>query len=175
MLTRYDLTCFDLNNNDEVFVKEFENAQKLYVSNNYIYVISGSDVSCFTHGGEEQYVNHLGNNVTEIEACQLGNGEELVVSLEDVSMKRFKGVNVTFDYAKVVGLVNCMCWVDGGVLVGTEEGTIAYYESKKSKWKAKSTHPTFKIVNWIKDGKDNVLVARKNGTIELRDHKKGTF
>ena len=67
-----------------------------------------------------------------------------------MSMKRYKGVNVVFDYAKVVGLVNTMCWIDGGVMIGTEEGTIAYYESKKSKWKAKSTHSTFKIINWVK-------------------------
>lgn len=33
------------------------------MSENYVYVVSGSDLSCFTHGGEEQYVNHLGNNV----------------------------------------------------------------------------------------------------------------
>jgi len=82
-----------------------------------------------------------------------------------MSMKRYKNVNVVFDYAKVVGMVNAICWIDNGVMIGTDEGTIAYYESKKSKWKAKSTHPTFKIINWLHEGKDNVLVARKNGTI----------
>lgn len=92
-------------------------------------------------------------------------GEEVIVALDDMSMKRYKAVNVVFDYSKVVGLVNAMCWVDGGVMIGTEEGTIAYYESKKSKWKAKSTHPTFKILNWINNNKDNILVARKNGNI----------
>lgn len=47
--------------------------------------------------------------------------------MDDMSMKRFKNVNVVFDYGKVVGMVNAMCWVGGGVMVGTEEGTIAYY------------------------------------------------
>ena len=135
------------------------------MSENYVYVVSGSDLSCFTHGGEEQYVNHLACNVLEVEAFNGDKGEEVIVAMDDMSMKRYKNVNVVFDYAKVVGMVNAICWVDNGAMVGTEEGTIAYYESKKSKWKAKSTHPTLKIINWKQGEKDNILVVRKNGTI----------
>ena len=36
-----------------------------------------------------------------------------------MSMKRFKEVNVTFDYTKVVGMASALCWVDGGVMIGT--------------------------------------------------------
>ena len=71
-------------------------------------------------------------------------------------------------------------------MVGTEEGPIAYYESKKSKWKAKSTHSVFKIIDVKKKlyGKDvnneqsyahNVIVVRRNGAMELRDWKKGNL
>ena len=44
-----------------------------------------------------------------------------------MAMKRYKNVNVVFDYAKVVGMVNAICWIDGGAMIGTDEGTIAYY------------------------------------------------
>lgn len=46
----------------------------MYISPNYIYVISGGDISCFTFSGEEEYVNHVGGNVLEIEAVQTVNG-----------------------------------------------------------------------------------------------------
>ncbi len=40
--------------------------------------------------------------------------------MDDMSMKRYKNVNVVFDYSKVVGMVNTICWVDNGAMIGTE-------------------------------------------------------
>jgi hypothetical protein len=42
-------------------------------------------------------------------------------------MIRFKGVNVSFDYGKMVGLPTSICWIDNSVLVGVQEGTVALY------------------------------------------------
>lgn len=39
--------------------------------------------------------------------------------MDDMSMKKFRNVNVLFDYGKVVGMVTTICWVDGGAMVGT--------------------------------------------------------
>jgi hypothetical protein len=53
-----------------------------------------------------------------------------------------------FDYAKVIGNVTSLCWIGKGVMVGTEEGPIAFYESKKYKWRAKSVHSVQSIVRF---------------------------
>jgi hypothetical protein len=58
LLTRYQLICFDLLNNNEVFSLEFENAQTLYVEGELIFVVCGCDLFCYSLQGEEQYVNH---------------------------------------------------------------------------------------------------------------------
>lgn len=97
-------------------------------------------------------------------------------------MARYLGLNISFDYAKIVGTASSLCWVGKGVLVGTKEGTIAFYESKKSKWKAKSTNAVYKIMKYSEDKStgfeasdgikkyssgesDKIFVLRENGTI----------
>ena len=80
-------------------------------------------------------------------------------------MSRYKDANIAFEYSKIVGVATSLCWVGSGVVVGTKEGTIAYYESKKSKWKAKSSHTVLKILNYQTE---KILVGRQNGSVELR-------
>ena len=82
-----------------------------------------------------------------------------------MSMSRFKDVNIAFEYSKIVGVASTLLWIGNGVLVGTKEGNIGYYETKKSKWKGKSSHSVMKIV---KMNEMTVLVGRNNGSIELR-------
>ena len=48
-----------------------------------------------------------------------------------------------------------------GVLVGTQEGTVAYYEGKKSKWKAKSHHSVLKVLIFHSENVDMAIVCRK--------------
>ena len=97
-------------------------------------------------------------------------------------MARYSGLNISFDYAKIVGTATSLCWIGKGVLVGTKEGTIAFYESKKSKWKAKSSHAVLKILKYSEDKSknfeesdgiekfssgegDKIYVLRENGNI----------
>lgn len=63
-------------------------------------------------------------------------------------MFRYSKMNIVFDYAKIIGNATSLCWIGKGVLVGTEEGSIAYYESKKYKWKAKSVHKVNNILKF---------------------------
>lgn len=70
----------------------------------------------------------------------------MVIGLNDLTLTRFKGVNISLDYGKIAGVPTSICWIGDGVLVGTQEGTVAYYEGKKSKWKAKSHHSVFKVL-----------------------------
>ncbi len=42
-------------------------------------------------------------------------------------MTRFRGLNVRFHYGKIPGVATSLCWIDKGVCVGTQEGTIALY------------------------------------------------
>ncbi len=65
-----------------------------------------------------------------------------------MNLIRYKGINISFDYGKVVGVPSALCWIGNGIIVGTQEGTVAYYESKKSKWKAKSTHSVLSIKSY---------------------------
>lgn len=69
-----------------------------------------------------------------------------MVALDDLNMIKYRGVNIALDYGKVVGMPSSICWIGDGVLVGTQEGTVAYYETKKSKWKAKSHHSVLKVL-----------------------------
>lgn len=61
-------------------------------------------------------------------------------------MLRYKTVNIAYDYGKIAGKPVSVCSLGEGVLLGTEEGTVAYYETKKSKWKAKSNHKIHKVL-----------------------------
>ena len=65
-----------------------------------------------------------------------------------MTMFRYSKLNIVFDFAKIIGKATSLCWVGKGVMVGTEEGPIAFYENKKYKWKAKSIHSVFKIVKF---------------------------
>lgn len=42
-------------------------------------------------------------------------------------MARYKGVNVSFDYGKVLGIPVSLAWLGEGVLMGVQEGTVALY------------------------------------------------
>jgi hypothetical protein len=42
-------------------------------------------------------------------------------------MFRYSKLNIVFDYAKIIGKATTLCWIGKGVMVGTEEGAIAYY------------------------------------------------
>jgi hypothetical protein len=65
-----------------------------------------------------------------------------------MTMNRYNKLNIVFDYAKIIGNVTSLCWIGKGVMVGTEEGSIAFYESKKYKWKAKSLHSVQNILKF---------------------------
>ena len=54
-------------------------------------------------------------------------GKEVVVGLNDLTMLRYKGVNVVVDYGKGVGVPVSMCQIGEALLVGTQEGTVALY------------------------------------------------
>lgn len=96
-------------------------------------------------------------------------------------MFKYSKLNIVFDFGKVIGNVTALCWVSKGVMVGTEEGTVAYYETKKYKWKAKSIHSVFKIIKFNEASEfckntefqnkkeDRIIVVRTDGNLELRD------
>lgn len=46
-----------------------------------------------------------------------------------------------------------MVSVGKGVVVGTKEGYLAYYETKKPKWKSKSSDPVLKVMKYLEDNK----------------------
>lgn len=69
-------------------------------------------------------------------------------------MLRYNKLNIVFDYGKVIGNVTSLCWIGKGVMVGTEEGPVAYYESKKYKWRAKSVHSVQSIVKFQEHSSD---------------------
>lgn len=62
-----------------------------------------------------------------------------------------------------------MCCLDTAVILGTQEGTVALYEGKKTKWRAKSNHPVFKIIVYRTQSDHLVIIGRKDGWIELKD------
>jgi hypothetical protein len=94
-----------------------------------------------------------------------------VIGLNDLTMTRYRGVNISFDYGKIVGEPVSMAWIGEGVLLGTNEGTVALYEGKKSKWRAKSTHAVFEVLVHRTETDYMAIVARKDGLIELKDWK----
>lgn len=55
------------------------------------------------------------------------------------------------------------------MLVGTQEGTVAYYEGKKSKWKAKSHHPVLKVLAYQGESSFLAIIGRKDGLVEIKD------
>lgn len=126
---------------------------------------------CYDERGEEQYVNHSPSLIEAVTTVNFKGNREVVVGLNDLGMIRYRGVNITLDYGKVVGIPASICWISEGVLVGTQEGTVAYYESKKSKWKAKSHHPVFKVMAYRTETTYLAIIGRKNGTVELKDWK----
>jgi hypothetical protein len=146
LLSRYQLSCFDLLNNNELFSLEFENAGNLFVEEGSIYVVCGSDLFCYDLNGEEQYVNHCSALIEAVTTITVKSSTEVVVGMNDLALVRYRGVNIALDYGKTVGVPTSLCWMGEGVLVGTQEGTVAYYEGKKSKWKAKSHHAVLKVL-----------------------------
>jgi hypothetical protein len=45
---------------------------------------------------------------------------ETILALNDLSLVRYKGVNISFDYGKTSGIAASICWLGEGVLVGTQ-------------------------------------------------------
>lgn len=82
-----------------------------------------------------------------------------------MTLARYKQHNLIYDYGKIVGTPVTLCSIGKGVMVGTKEGTIAYYETKKSKWKAKSSNPVLKIMKCESDTSEYTIVIRQNGNI----------
>lgn len=52
---------------------------------------------------------------------------EVIIGLNDLTMTRYKGVNISFDYGKIIGIPVSMAWIKDGVIVGSQEGTVAFY------------------------------------------------
>lgn len=92
-----------------------------------IYVVCGCDIFCYNSQGEEQYVNHCSALVGALTSVEIKGQRHLVVALQDLSMARYQGVNISYDYGKVAGTPTTICWIGEGVLAGTQEGTVAYY------------------------------------------------
>lgn len=93
-----------------------------------IYVVSGSSLYCYDLHGEEDYVNHISANISALAKVHTDkNDGEIVIATNDMAMARYIGLNISFDYSKIVGTASTLCWVGKGVLVGTKEGSIAYY------------------------------------------------
>jgi hypothetical protein len=154
-----------------VFSLEFENAGRLFVERRHIFVVCGCDLFCYDFQGEEQYVNHCGAVVQALTAVEVKDSAEVVVGLGDLALTRFRGVNVSFDYGKTAGEAVSMAWLGEGVLVGTQEGTVALHEGKKSRWRAKSTHPVLQVLAHRTETDYLAVIARKDGLIELKDWK----
>ena len=171
LLTRYQLICIDLLNNNETFNLEFENASKLFVEDGKVLVVCEGDLFCYDYQGEEQFVNHCSANIQAICTYWSKGQNEVVAGLSDLTMLRYKGVNLSYDYGKVAGTPTSLCMLGEGVLLGTEEGTVAYYESKKSKWKAKSSHPVAKVMAYRGETETLAIIARRDGIVEIKDWK----
>jgi hypothetical protein len=90
-------------------------------------VICGCDLFCYDEKGEEQYVNHCSSLIESITSVEIKGNREVVIGLNDLAMLRYRGVNISLDYGKVAGLPTSLCWIGDGVLVGTQEGTVAFY------------------------------------------------
>lgn len=43
-----------------------------------------------------------------------------MVAMSDMTMLLYKGVNIKYDYGKVIGVICCMDWIGNGVIVGSE-------------------------------------------------------
>jgi hypothetical protein len=97
--------------------------------------------------------------------------KEVLVGLNDLSLIRYKGVNISLDYGKIIGAPVSMCWLDNGVLLGTQEGTVAFYEGKKPRWRAKSSHPVLKVMAHRTESEYLAIIGRKDGLVELKDWK----
>lgn len=121
----------------------------MYILNRMIYVVSRSSLYCYDCNGEEQYVNHVSGNITAITNTEdIVKADEIVIATDAATMMRYSKLNIIFDYAKIIGNATALCWIGKGVIIGTEEGSIAYYETKKYKWKAKSSHSLLTILKF---------------------------
>ena len=93
----------------------------------------------------------------------------MLVALTDLSLTRYRGVNITYDYGKLFGVAVAVTALGGGVIVGTEEGTVGFFEGKKAKWKAKSTHAVLALIAHQTEADYLAIVARRNGMVEVKD------
>lgn len=138
---------------------------RLFVEKRHIFVACGCDLFCYDFSGEEQYVNHCSALIQALTTTEIKDSTEVVVALSDLTMTRFKGVNVSFDYGKLAGEAVSMAWIGEGVLVGTQEGTVALHEGKKSKWRAKSAHPVLQVTAHRTETDYMAVVARRDGLV----------
>lgn len=45
---------------------------------------------------------------------------ETVIGLNDLTLVRYRGVNISFDYGKLGGIPVSICWIGEGFMVGTQ-------------------------------------------------------
>ena len=53
-------------------------------------------------------------------SLELKGNIETILALNDLTLVRYKGVNISFDYGKTQGIASSICWLGEGVLVGTQ-------------------------------------------------------
>lgn len=65
--------------------------------------------------------------ITNVATENITNNQDIVIATTDMTMLRYSKLNIVFDYGKIIGVATSLCWVGKGVMVGTEEGPIAFY------------------------------------------------
>lgn len=65
--------------------------------------------------------------ITNVATENITNNQDIVIATTDMTMLRYSKLNIVFDYGKIIGAATSLCWVGKGVMVGTEEGPIAFY------------------------------------------------
>lgn len=66
-------------------------------------MVCGSDLFCYNFQGEEQYVNHCNSLIQALTTYEIKEVTEVVIAMNDLTMTRYRNVNVSFDYGKIVG------------------------------------------------------------------------
>lgn len=74
-----------------------------------ILVVCGCDLFCYNFQGEELYVNHCSALIECLTTIEIKGNNEIVLGLNDLNMVRYKGVNISLDYGKIVGIPVSIC------------------------------------------------------------------
>lgn len=56
-------------------------------------------------------MNHCSSLIEAVTTVDYKGSREVVVGLNDLGMVRYRGVNITLDYGKVVGVPASICWI----------------------------------------------------------------